>query len=393
MKKVLALLFMGVSFTAFAQDYYLTKERNKQPLKVASVQDINKLLKEQGKADKYKPVILTQNASEALFLLVPASLNVRKEEEGFLVSNYDIEANAEDVKDGFDINIALRDEAEDIKARIAEYSLESGEDVKPLFSKKMYGRIMYEVCTFDMGELSSIVLTAPFNGKFIELNYMTPRKTKKDLLEGKKVDAGNKKGEAALGIAASSLTKALFGKNAAQGGKISADVDDLQSGRQERPAPELSDWMVKKLSPRNLQASFNINEGEEVYSYVIVLPEESSPKPQDEKEGRITIKEEADAIMWLEPVYKNSKNFNDEMTDKYAPEKNFTQNPGRKIKRGGKDISFVKKTALNVNSYSYFFNEGGRKFVLSFIAPSSKLKDYEILSGEVLNGFKSVKRF
>lgn len=393
MKTVLALLFMSVSFTALAQDYYLTEDRNKHPLRVSSVQDINKVLKDQGKADKYQPLILTQNASEALFLLVPASLNVRKGEKGFLVSNYDIEANAEDVNDGFDINISLRDEAEDIKARIAEYSLESGEKVKPLFSKKMYGRIMYEVCTFDMGELSSIILTAPFNGKFVELNYMTPKKTQNDPLEGKKTDIANKKGEAALGIAASSLNKALLGKSAPKGGKISSDVEGAQGGKKERPAPELSDWMVKKLSPRNLQASFNINEGEEVYSYVIVLPEESSPKPQDEKEGRITIKEEADAIMWLEPVYKNSKNFNDEMTDKYAPEKNFTQNPGRKIKRGGKDISFVKKTALNVNSYSYFFNEGGRKFVLSFIAPSSKLKDYEILSGEVLNGFKSVKRF
>ena len=142
MKTVLALLFMSVSFTALAQDYYLTEDRNKHPLRVSSVQDINKVLKDQGKADKYKPVILTQNASEALFLLVPASLNVRKGEKGFLVSNYDIEANAEDVNDGFDINISLRDEAEDIKARIAEYSLESGEKVKPLFSKKMYGRIM-----------------------------------------------------------------------------------------------------------------------------------------------------------------------------------------------------------------------------------------------------------
>lgn len=391
MKSILALLFMTVSLSVFAQDYYLTKERNKLPLTVSSVQDIGNVLKEQGKADKYQPVILTQNASEAVYLLVPAGLSVRSEDEGFLVSNYDIEKNVDEVKNGFDINITLRDEAEDIKARIAEYSLESGEEVKPLFSKKMYGRIMYEVCTFDMGELSSIVLTAPFNGKFVELNYMTPKETQKDLLEGQKKGTDNKKGEAALGIAASSLNKALFGKRNADVVTASADAEKPQSGRAERPEPELTNWTLKKLSARNMQASFNIEEGENVYSYVLNLPGDVSPKAQDKKDGRVIIKEEADAIMWLEPVYKNSKNFNDEMTEKYAPEKKFTANPSRKVKMGGKDISFSKKTALNVNSYSYFFNEGGRKFVLSFIAPSSKLKDYELLSGHALNGFKSVK--
>ncbi len=391
MKSILALLFMTVSLSVFAQDYYLTKERNKLPLTVSSVQDIGNVLKEQGKADKYQPVILTQNASEAVYLLVPAGLSVRSEDEGFLVSNYDIEKNVDEVKNGFDINITLRDEAEDIKARIAEYSLESGEEVKPLFSKKMYGRIMYEVCTFDMGELSSIVLTAPFNGKFVELNYMTPKETQKDLLEGQKKGTDNKKGEAALGIAASSLNKALFGKRNADVVTASADAEKPQSGRAERPEPELTNWTLKKLSARNMQASFNIEEGENVYSYVLNLPGDVSPKAQDKKDGRVIIKEEADAIMWLEPVYKNSKNFNDEMTEKYAPEKKFTANPSRKVKMGGKDISFSKKTALNVNSYSYFFNEGGRKFVLSFIAPSSKLKDYELLSGQALNGFKSVK--
>ena len=387
MKLFLSFVFMFCALGVYAQDYYLTKEKNKTPLAVESVEGIAKTLKSLGKDGKYKPVILSKNAAEAVYVLAPVSLNTDSDEDLSVISNYD-QSEEEISKPGaFAISAALKNEPEDIKSGIKEYSEEYGEEIRPQYTKRTYGRINYDVCSFSTKEAKIIILTAPYNGKYISFNYMASPNADPKSVSGAKIS----RGEAALGIIASSLNRAVFAsgaakQNAVQTPKIS---EPAAAPAEERTAPVLEDWSSKNISAREVQFSFNIAENDKTYSYIMTLPVGISAKPEGKEDARIILKQEADALMWLEPVFKNSRSYNDEVLAKYAPGKKFTQNPTRKIKIAGKGVNFVRKTALNVNASSYFFAEGGRRFVLSFVTPSSKLTSYESAASAVLNKFKS----
>ncbi len=387
MKLFLSFVFMFCALGVYAQDYYLTKEKNKTPLAVESVEDITKTLKSRGKDGKYKPVILSKNASEAVYVLAPVSLNADGDEDLSVISNYD-QSEEEISKPGaFAISAALKSEPEDIKDEIKEYSEEYDDDIRPQYTKRTYGRINYDVCSFSTKEAKIIILTAPYNGKYISFNYMASLNADPKAIPGAKIS----RGEAALGIIASSLNRAVFTaadakQKAEQTPKISEPAFEAT---EERTAPVLEDWSSKNISAREVQFSFNITENDKTYSYIMTLPVAIAAKPEGKEGARIILKQESDAVMWLEPVFKNSRSYNDEALAKYAPGKKFTQNPTRKIKISGKDVSFVRKTALNVNASSYFFAEGGRRFVLSFVTPSSKLTSYESAASSVLNKFKS----
>lgn len=387
MKIFLSFVFMFCAFGVYAQDYYLTKEKNKTPLSVESVAGIAQTLKSRGKDGKYKPVILSKNASEAVYVLAPASLYADGDEDVFVISNYNQEEEELSKPGAFAISAALKSEPEDIKNGIKEYSEEYGEEIRPQYTKRTYGRINYDVCSFSTKEAKIIILTAPYNGKYISINYMASPNADPKAVPGAKIS----KGEAALGIIASSLNRAVFTggaakQNAEQTPKIS---EPAHEPAEERTAPILEDWSSKNISAREVQFSFNISENDKTYSYQMTLPVGISAGPEGKNDARIILKQEADAVMWLEPVFKNSRAYNDEVLAKYAPGKKFTQNPTRKIKIAGKDVSFSKKTALNVNASSYFFGEGGRRFVLSFVTPSSKLTSYETAASAVLSKFKS----
>ena len=141
MKLFLSFVFMFCALGVYAQDYYLTKEKNKTPLAVESVEGIAKTLKSLGKDGKYKPVILSKNAAEAVYVLAPVSLNTDSDEDLSVISNYD-QSEEEISKPGaFAISAALKNEPEDIKSGIKEYSEEYGEEIRPQYTKRTYGRI------------------------------------------------------------------------------------------------------------------------------------------------------------------------------------------------------------------------------------------------------------
>ena len=394
MKIFLSFVFMFCTLGVYAQDYYLTKDKNKTPLAVESVEGIAQTLKNRGKDGKYKPVILSKNASEAVYVLAPVSLKSDSDEDASVIGNYNDEDESEVLEPGsFIISLTLKDTPEDIQSALKEYSEESGEEIRPAYGKKTYGRINYNVCSFSTKDSKNMILTAPYNGRYISINYMASSKPDPKTAQGTKIS----RGEAALGIVVSSLNRAVFntsGKGVSENKNINSPlpaegVNAVSEPAEEKHAPVLENWLSKNISARSVRFSFDINEGDNTYSYIMLLPASIAAKPEGKDEARIILKQDADSIMWLEPVFKNSRAYNEEALNKYAPGKKLTQNPVRKIKAAGKNVNFIRKTALNVNSSSYFFKEGGRSFVLSFIAPSSKLTAYEKDSAAVLNGFKS----
>lgn len=386
-------LFFILSFfavNAFAQDYYLTMNKNKTPLKVKSAAAISELLKKQGKDSKYQVVILNQNPKGAVYTLVPASLSVETE---------DNVTNITSLKEGnvaFGLTVEFPDKLEDVQAGIEEMKTEFP-DLKLTQSNKLYSRIKYKRYDVSSSEFKQIILQAPYAGKYVQMSYTTEAIEAKDK-DGKPMADKN---EAVLGIAASSLNRAVFTAEtpkeaqktfAKTSVKVSAKPAEeafanagANSAASEVLPPVISELSIRKLAPRASEISFILTDGENVYlSKITTVQEYPSAKAEG---GRLILKAEKDAFMWLEPVFKDSKAYNASILQKYAPGKKFNTPRKNKVKVGTKEVNMVKYSALNESTISYFFKDGGRRFVLSFIAPSSKLPAYEKSSAEILRGF------
>lgn len=376
MKKLLSLFFILFCANCFAQDYYLTPNKNRTPLKVKSAADISAVLKQQKKDSKYRVVVLDSNAKQAVYILVPASLNVNLSDNDFVINNYDSESD-NPPEDAFDINVSFKDVPEDMQQNFKQLAKEENKKITHERSKKVYGRNKFEKYVFNIENYKTTVLTAPYAGKFVEFVYVI--RAQKD------GSASNKKGEAALGIAAASLNRAVFTA------KASSYAEDSGEDMPEMP-PALENFSSSKLSANQTAYKFDIKQDEDTYAYTFTLPSSFAAKQDNSSDVRIIIDKTDNSEMWLELVYKNSKQYNDAALSKYAAGKKLNAAQRTKFRAGSNTVAFVKKTALNVNASSYFFNKGDKKFVLSFVAPSSKTPSYEQAAAALLKSFKEVKK-
>ena len=382
MKKLLTLFFILISAYCFAQDYYLTPNKNKTPLQVKSAADITNVLKQQNKDKKYRVVVLYSDAKEAVYILVPASLNVNLSDNDFIINNYDSESETENPPaNAFDINVSFKDAPEDMEQNFKQLAKEEQKKIAHERSEKVYGRNKFEKFAFGIENYNITVLTAPYAGKFVELVYMVQT-------DKSGSSAVNKKGEAALGIAAASLNRAVFTANP----EVPYTEDSSEDILKEEVPPVLENFTSDKVSASQTAYKLDIKQGEDTYSYTFTLPSSVTVKQDNSSDIRLIIDKTANSEMWFELVYKNSKQYNDTALAQYAAGKKLNKAKKTKFKAGQKTVTFVKKTALNVNASSYFFNIGDKKFVLSFIAPSAKLPAYEQNAAALLRSFKAVKK-
>lgn len=390
MKKLLVLTFIFIAANCFAQDYYLAPAKNKTPLKVRTTADISKVLKLQDKDKKYRSIILFSDKKQAVYLLVPSSLNVRSDNKNsFIVSNYIQDDDNADEYKNFSINIFFKDSIKDMQQTINKLSQENGKEIPFEHITKNYGRTEFEQYTFSLNENKFIVLQAPYAGRYVEFIYMAHQP------DGENAKPNNK-GEAVLGIAASSLNKAVLTKSADISSYKIAGLDDavvnsiIESGNpMGKPDPVMQNWVVNKVSARQTAYYFEIKDDEESLGYTFTLPSNVSPQPEGTNDVRIIIDKTENCEMWFELVYKNSEKYYNEASSKYLNGKKLGNKKQIKFKAGGKNINFVKRNALNANAYNYFFTVEGKKFVLSFIAPSEKMPYYEQISATFLKTFKS----
>ena len=171
MKKLLVLTFIFIAANCFAQDYYLTPAKNKTPLKVRTTADISKVLKLQDKDKKYRSIVLFSDKKQAVYFLVPASLNVKpNNKNSFSISNYN-ENDDTDENKSFNINVFFKDSINDMQQTINKLSQENKKEAPFEHITKNYGRTQFEQYTFSLNENKFIVLQAPFAGRYVEFIY------------------------------------------------------------------------------------------------------------------------------------------------------------------------------------------------------------------------------
>ena len=72
---ILGLTFLFACGTVSAQDYFVTKDRNKSSFKVNKITEVQNIFKVQGKSDKYQFVLLSFSNGEGVFTLVPVNFD------------------------------------------------------------------------------------------------------------------------------------------------------------------------------------------------------------------------------------------------------------------------------------------------------------------------------
>ena len=353
----------------------MTSDKNKTPLKVKSSADIAGIIKLQKKDNKYRSLVLWEDTEQAIYILVPADLNVIPYKDYFVVINYDADSDDTDDYKTFDINVSVKDSVEDMPQNIQKLSEEEKKPVSFEHITKNYGRNKFEQYSFMLDNSKTIVLQMPYGNKFVEFIYMAEQPEDKNA-------PSNNKGETFLGIMASSLNKAVFNNSL----KDETKEDDIAA--QENNV--LENWTVNKISARQNAYYFEVKDSSGSYGYSFSLPSSAvAPAPEGKEDVRIIIDKTEKSDMWFEAVNKDSKKYNEEVLSKYLSGKKLSNTKKLKFKAGGKNIDFIKKNALNINAYNYFFKAGNKRFVLSFVAPSDKIPIYEQLSGAFLKSFKS----
>lgn len=87
MKKTLLSALLPLTFAALCAkelpDVYLTSDQNKTTLKINNADDINRLMKEQGKMDAYEPLILSIGGERAVYMLIPKERKFVRDNDGY----------------------------------------------------------------------------------------------------------------------------------------------------------------------------------------------------------------------------------------------------------------------------------------------------------------------
>jgi len=398
MKKIcLFLSFIFLCGAIYAQDYYMTADKNKTPLKVGKISEVQSLMASSGKSKKYQFVLLSFSNGQGVFVLAPISFNQELSPEGVTFTDkknedytFDINVKNSSAKAGEDLN-AFKTQALSAKAQLTSESsiVMNGNEVKQIF--------------FDMPDASrSAAFMTDYRGK--NLLFMTQGGKKNIALRVnalKKVilslgtlqaDSSAAAPVAAVPAAVSSNTApaAVVPAAVATVNVAAPSANPALAALQKSGLKDLQDDVyiqsLKVLSQSRGRRQIIFRYGTSSFSAAV-----SSNLDVSLDDGRLLFKlpRRPKNVFFMEIVSPRSKPYYASLLRKNGEGHAFKSQGAKREKLGVNSVNVLTKDALSKKAVNYFFKQNGIPFVVSYIADTDDNMQYAQMAEDIISSLRA----
>lgn len=399
MRKILlaVISLMLCAGSCFAQDYFLTADKNETPLKLDRFGQIVEILNIQGKASKYQPVLLDMQNTEAIFLLAPRGFKQEIAEEGIMLLDPKQE------------NVFIDIELMPNKGSLAVYAGQFKEEYTDPDDKRSAAFLSQKEIQLNGHAVMEVILYSSEDKSYI-YGYYVNYKNKKDIKFTMVVTAAeNTKYVNILKDAISSLGTIQI-KEGAQGaaqpaetaGQVAANAETSVNATAENAAKIVAEEEKKQPKVARLPIIIDVSQATKDAktnkvnfstvntSYYFEVPSDVKASLKD---GRIYFNTSIRTknVFFMELPGSKSKDYYEEVVKKFTSGQSLRQVSAQKAKVGVKEVRVTRKLGLNRAANNYFFKEG-ESFAISSMSDSKDEKYFDNVAKTIINTIKEEDR-
>ena len=404
MKTVLFVLaFLFISPLLFAQDYYLTADKNATPITVNSITDMPQLLKAQGKDKKYQSVVLSFSNGEGLFVLAPLTFDREITLEGISLTD----KNDED----YYIDISVKNISDNPKEDYEKFKKEATSASAKIISEKdilIRAKRVKEVIFSMPKGVAAAGYMFDYKKNFLFITQGTDKNIAQHSDEVKKIIASLGVVHTAQYTASAPTPNIPATKASAKSSAANIPAQPAAAGQSvalAAPSAEVENPAITAMKQAGLSTAQDV-EDTDIHSlkvtaqgskankvafkyaggsYSVVAPSDINVTLQD---GRIyfATPRRGKNIMYLEVPSQKSKTFYASAVKDYGEGHVLKAQPAQSVKLGGNTVRLIRKTALNKSANNYFIKKGSN-FVLSYIVDSKDDGYFDGVAKAILTSF------